>query len=160
MIHEIPISTIQNLKKDFLSKKIHEKRMKNKLYLEEYETDNPILVSNELEYYQGIFNIPIGNPFFFDIIIDKFPDIDISDTNKCIKILSNKRGKKIQRGRFRDLYIKPINKWLRNRSIMNKQFAELLLAAKLNGSFDELVEFLDSDEKYTIGRIKYFYLRR
>lgn len=153
MISAIPKATISNLTTSYLASYFLNKKQDNKLYSEDFEFNSEIKCSDDLEYFGGLFNLPETNSMLTDILFDRV--IDSTNKELSIAFLNSKKGIKIQKGRFRDEYLKPVNKWLRNRNIMNKDFAMSLMRHKVSDSFSDIVKKLDETKDYsTIGIAK------
>ncbi len=153
-IADIDKFSVDLAKNKLLTKFTTEKRILNKAKIDDFMS-----INNELRFepeemlcYGGFLSIPRNSSFLIDILIDK-SECDILDSDSCIEFLSSNKGLIVQRARFRDLYLKPVNKWMRNRRLIDKELAIALVKHKVLGDFDELASFLDSRKVYSLVEI-------
>jgi len=150
-IPEIGTYLIDFLKKEALHNHSIKKRKESTIVIQDFEINSKVLVSDNDLYYGGLFGFPEDSLFLSQILLDKSKIDDIfSDKVNSIKFLNSNIGKKIQRARFRDDFVKPVKKWIKNRKIVNKQFGISLMKNKMLGNFDELSSYLDKVNSYTL----------
>jgi len=149
----LPIYEIEYLK----NKTIHDIKIKHRVNntptISDFIVNTPYKIEDNL-IYGGLFLFPKGNIFYLSILLDRN-----IDKENYLSFLKSKKGIKIQKAVFRDTYLKPLKKWLKNRDIADKQFAISLMKEKILGNFDDLSKYLDSIKSYTVLDIsRYTYL--
>lgn len=161
VIADIASSSIEVAKNNFLWKHKIKVRRENKAEVSDFENPVPVSFDEETFHFKGgLFSVPFPENFLFDILLEKF-DADLSNLEECFSLLDSKRGLKIQRARFRDVYIKPVNKWMRNRGVADRELALHLVSYKVMGGFDDLATHLDETKTYSLVEIgKYLLLKR
>jgi hypothetical protein len=155
-IQSIPTFEVSSLKEQYLHEYKIDKRRKNAAKIEDFYKKNAKIFIVEGLYINGPFLMPVGSEFLTSIIIDKLDNYDLSDYNRCKDFLYSKRGVKIQKARFRDEFIKPINRWMRNRDVIDHQLAVSLVRAKMEGWFDDIASFMDDTKSYSMASLLRF----
>jgi hypothetical protein len=155
-IPSIPTFEVNSLREQYLYNYKVDKRRKNIAKIEDFYKENAKIFIVDNLYINGPFLMPVGSEFLTSIIIDKLDNYDLSDYNRCKDFLYSKKGIKIQKARFRDEFIKPVNRWMRNRDVINHQLAISLVRAKVEEWFDDIASFMDDTQNYSVASLLRF----
>jgi len=149
--------TIDNLKKNYLTKENSIKRAKNNITIETFMKETDVYYDDTtMTYHGGVFSLPVDSMFLFEILIEKFPnDFDFSDPDANINLLNSERGKKIQKARMREI-IRKSKKFCKNRKVIDKNLSIALVAHFILGDIRELVTHLDNTKNYDIIEVNKF----
>jgi len=143
----LDILTVEYLKNQMIHKVKINKRYKNLLHLSDVEIGSPVFITDGI-VHGGLFGFDRNSMFLTEILIDKFEDVDMSSLSEVSLVLNSPRGLKVQRAKFRDEFLKPLKKWIKNRDISDRVLALSLLKHKIAGNFDELATYLN-DKGYS-----------
>lgn len=122
------------------------KRKRNTPQLEDFITGSKVFEPDDGILYGGLFSTPKTSMFLTEIIMDK--GVDANE----IEFLESPKGQKIQKAKFRDEYLRPIKKILKNRKGSYEpdiQFARQLVVYKMVGLLESLMQYLDNKKSYT-----------
>lgn len=131
-------------------------KSKHPISVDSYINNNLLVtVSEDLTFFGGVFNLSKDNTILLDILLDR--GFDITDTDKCLSFLNGRRGKKVQRAKVRDDIIKPFNKWLKNRGLINnKSFINILFSYYIRDS--SILATLDESKNYTLSGLLWLFI--
>jgi len=129
----------------------------NSISIEDFRSLEPVYMSDSISYTGGLFPSLVDNStILMEVLITL--GVDINNISGSIEALCSSKSSKIQVAIFRNSYLKPLKKWLKNRKIRNKSFALKLMQFKISGDFESISSYLDDRKSYTVTDINRYLL--